>query len=138
MITATVTTMDWLGRVIRRDIIGWMSTIVLYMVVCMGGMSLLGVPDAAAATDICRSIDGHEVCIVSIKRSAKNYWEFNAAVRIDGKRGPKEPYNCRSQYKTNANGRLERFDKGSIGSLVCRAYRPPIRAMVPLELSAEP
>jgi hypothetical protein len=120
-----VTTTGWLGRVI-----GWMSAVVF-------GLSILGVPDAAAA-DVCRSIDGHEVCIVTIKRSAKNYWEFNAAVRIDGKRGPKEPYNCRSKYKTNPDGRLERFGKGSIGALVCRAYRPPIRGNVPLELKTEP
>jgi hypothetical protein len=119
------TTRGWLWRVM-----GWMG-------IFLFGMSILAVPGAMAA-DICRSIDGHEVCIVTIKRSAKNFWEFNAAVSIDGKRGPKQPYNCRSRYKTSPDGRLERFGKGSIGALVCRAYRPPTRAMVPLELNADP
>ena len=93
-------------------------------------------PDALATTNICRTIDQHQVCIMTIKRSAKNFWEYNAAVSIDGKRGPKEPYNCRSHFKTNAQGRSEYFGKESIGSLVCRAYRAPTGGM-PLELSPD-
>ncbi len=93
-------------------------------------------PHEAQATNLCRTIDHHEVCIVSIKRSAKNFWEYQAAVSIDGKRGRSEPYNCRSHSKTNADGRQERFGKDSIGALVCRAYRP-LRSGMPLELNLD-
>jgi hypothetical protein len=121
---------------------GWFTRAIGLTIAVVLGLSLglFSVPVAASAavysTSICRSIDHHDVCILTIKRSAKNFWEFNAAVSIDGKRGPKEPYNCRSHYKTYADGRLERFGKDSIGTLVCRAYRPPMRGM-PLELGSD-
>ncbi len=91
----------------------------------------------AIAAPICRTIPDHEICILSIKRSAKNFWEYNAAVSIDGKRGPKETYNCRSRYKTLRNGNIEYFDKNSsakspgteIGSLVCKIYKPTRKGM---------
>lgn len=93
-------------------------------------------PTPAQALNLCRSIDQHQVCIVTIKRSAKNFWEYNAAVSIDGKRGPKEPYNCRSHYKTQPDGSIQYFGKDSIGSLVCRAYRP-LQRNLPQELKAD-
>jgi hypothetical protein len=83
----------------------------------------------ALAAPICRTIQDHDICILSIKRSAKNFWEYNAAVSIDGKRGPKENYNCRSHYKTLRNGSIEYFDKPSIGSLVCKTYKPTRKGM---------
>jgi hypothetical protein len=97
----------------------------------------------ALAAPVCRSIQDHDICILSIKRSAKNFWEYNAAVSIDGKRGPKEAYNCRSRYKTLRDGSIEYFDKSSlaaaklqqkplgeeIGSLVCKIYKPTRKGM---------
>lgn len=103
-----------------------------FILICSGFMML---PNTAQALNLCRSIDQHQVCIVSIKRSAKNFWEYNAAVSIDGKRGPKEPYNCRSHYKTQADGSIQYFEKSSIGALVCRAYRP-LQRNLPQELNA--
>ena len=32
----------------------------------------------------CRNYNGHQVCILSIKRSAKNHWEYRASVSADG------------------------------------------------------
>jgi hypothetical protein len=84
---------------------------------------------SALAAPICRTIQNQDVCILSIKRSAKNFWEYNAAVSIDGKRGPKEPYNCRSRYKTLRNGSVEYFSSDSIGSLVCKIYKPTRKGM---------
>ncbi len=83
----------------------------------------------AQAAPICRTIQDRNICILSLKRSAKNFWEYNAAVSIDGKRGPKENYNCRSRYKTLRNGSIEYFDKDSIGSLVCKIYKPTRKGM---------
>lgn len=92
-------------------------------------------PPAQAAA-ICRTIQDHDICILSLKRSAKNFWEYNAAVSIDGKRGPKENYNCRSRYKTLRDGSIEYFDKDSIGSLVCKIYKPTRKGM-PATLTVE-
>jgi hypothetical protein len=84
----------------------------------------------ALAAPICRTIQDHDICLLTIKRSAKNFWEYNAAVSIDGKRGPKESYNCRSRYKTLRNGSIEYFAKDSIGgSLVCKIYKPTRKGM---------
>jgi hypothetical protein len=87
----------------------------------------------ALAAPICRTIQGQDVCLLTLKRSAKNFWEYNAAVSIDGKRGPKETYNCRSRYKTLRNGSIEYFAKDSIGdsigSLVCKIYKPTRKGM---------
>ncbi len=93
-------------------------------------------PQPAQAAPICRTLQDHDICILSIKRSAKNFWEYNAAVSIDGKRGPKENYNCRSRYKTLRNGSIEYFDKESIGSLVCKIYKPTRKGM-PATLTME-
>jgi hypothetical protein len=114
----------------------WSALVWISVVVFGVGMGMTIAPLQAQAMNLCRTIEHHEVCIMSIKRSAKNFWEYQAAISIDGKRGRSEPYNCRSQYKTDADGRLERFGKDSIGSLVCRAYRP-LRSGMPLELNLD-
>ena len=125
-------TTGWIAKVLGRSV--FLVRIILICFVLLMGLTIAPPPTLAA--DICRTIDQRTVCIITIKRSAKNFWEYNAAVSIDGKRGPKEPYDCRSKIKTNPDGSFSRFGKNSIGSLVCRAYRPPMRGGVPLELGS--
>ena len=131
-------TTGWIASVLERSVVsgsivlGW---VVMVWVVLVIGLTIAPRPSQAA--DICRTIDQRTVCIITIKRSAKNFWEYNAAVSINGKRGPKEPYNCRSKIKTNPDGSITRFGKKSIGSLICLAYRPPMRGGVPLELGSD-
>ncbi|MFB2978793.1 hypothetical protein [Microseira sp. BLCC-F43] len=48
-----------------------------------------------AQASFCRTSDRRVICIKSIKRSAKNYWEYRAVVSIDGVARPLEVYNCR-------------------------------------------
>ena len=120
-------TTGWIAKVLGRSVVlVWIGLFI--------GLTIAPLPSLAA--DICRPVDQHTVCIITIKRSAKNFWQYNAAVSIDGKRGPKEPYDCRSKIKTNPDGSITRFGKNSIGALVCRAYRPPMRGGVPLELGS--
>ena len=126
-------TTGWIAKVLGRS--GFLVRVALIYVLLLMGQTIA--PPPSQATDICRTIDQRTVCIITIKRSAKNFWEYNAAVSIDGKRGPKEPYDCRSKIKTNPDGSISRFGKNSIGSLVCRAYRPPMRGGVPLELGSD-
>ena len=88
------------------------------------------------AAPLCRTIQNQNVCILTIKRSAKNYWEYSAAVSIDGKRGRKEPYDCRGRYKTRRDGSIEYFKSPSIGALVCKTYKPR-RIGVPATLNTD-
>lgn len=126
-------TTGWMASVLEGSVV--LVSIVLVWIVLVMGLTIA--PRSSLAADICRTIEQRTVCIVTINRSAKNFWEYNAAVSIDGKRGPKEPYDCRSKIKTNPDGSITRFGKNSIGALVCRAYRPPMLGGVPLELGSD-
>lgn len=43
-----------------------------------------------ADATVCRNFDGHQISIFSIKRSAKNYWEYRAIVSVDKVKIPSE------------------------------------------------
>ena len=58
----------------------------------IGAVSL---PARADDSLLCRPAENHQVCIVSIKRSAKNFWEYRVQLKIDGQIRPKERYDCR-------------------------------------------
>ncbi|OKH51257.1 hypothetical protein NIES30_03055 [Phormidium tenue NIES-30] len=52
------------------------------------------IPESAASV-LCRDVEGQEVCIETIKRSAKYTWEYRVVVSIDGKSRPVKRYDCR-------------------------------------------
>jgi len=60
-----------------------------------------------AKASVCRNCDNHRICILSIKRSAKNYWEYRAAISFDGIKTPIEVYNCRSEVKIQQDGTVQ-------------------------------
>ncbi|MCL2932664.1 MAG: hypothetical protein MGG11_10510 [Trichodesmium sp. MAG_R03] len=72
-----------------------------------------------AAASFCRNINGKKICILSIKRSAKNYWEYRAEVSINGSRKPLEIYNCHTQEKIQKNGNILKFTSNGAGQLIC-------------------
>ena len=72
-----------------------------------------------AAASFCRNYNGNNLCILSIKRSAKNYWEYRAEVSINGKRKPLEIYNCRTEEKIQKNGKTIKFKPSGEGKLIC-------------------
>ena len=71
---------------------------------------------------VCRTLDGHQICIVQIKRSAKNYWEYRAIVSIDGRQRPREVYNCRDKYTIEYDKAVIPFKKDSPGALICSLF----------------
>lgn len=73
----------------------------------------------------CRTVNDQEVCIVSIKRSAKNYWEYRAIVRVDGEVKPLQVYDCRSQTTIQSNKVLELFEQDGTAEAVCSFFKPP-------------
>ncbi|MDJ0634227.1 MAG: hypothetical protein QNJ34_13640 [Xenococcaceae cyanobacterium MO_188.B29] len=75
---------------------------------------------AEAAT--CRQLGNHSICILSIKRSAKYYWEYRAAISIDGQKKPVEIYNCRDRIKINYHKTVVPFANNDAGELICSLY----------------
>ena len=107
---------SWLHR--------WMITALLFALVWMAGMAL---PAIAAAQ--CQTVAGQEVCILNLRRSAKNYWEYWALLSIDGEKQPERVYDCRVFARERSRNippelSAETVKVESIGSLVCRLYRP--------------
>ncbi|MBD2114444.1 hypothetical protein [Leptolyngbya subtilissima] len=51
-------------------------------------------PESSASV-LCRDVERQQVCIETIKRSAKYTWEYRVVVSIDGKSRPVKRYDCR-------------------------------------------
>ena len=83
----------------------------------------LGFSPVADAT-MCSDRFGQEVCILKLKRSAKNYWEYRATVSLDGeKQRDKEIYNCRDRTLIRRGKYPIPFKENSPGELVCKTFQ---------------
>lgn len=83
-------------------------------------LGLTPVADAA----ICGERNGQQVCILKLKRSAKNYWEYRAKVSIDGaKQKDIEIYNCRDRTLTRKGKYPIPLKANSPGTLVCQTFQ---------------
>lgn len=76
-----------------------------------------------ALAAVCRNYNGQRICIVSINRSAKNYWEYKATVTIDGEKRPQEVYNCRQKFRVQQDGTVVPFKPKDAGELICSFFR---------------
>jgi hypothetical protein len=83
---------------------------------------LLNITPASAALS-CRQIDGHQICIEQIERSAKNYWQYQAMVSKDGLKLPIASYDCREKLITDFDGNISSFRNRKDGGFVCSLYR---------------
>lgn len=73
----------------------------------------------------CRLSNNHEICILTIKRSAKNYWEYRAKVQVDGEVKPMQVYDCRKKMTIQSNKVLELFEQDGTAEVVCSFFKPP-------------
>lgn len=100
-------------------------TIACWLMVIVVGLGV-GADRVAAApvfgASSCRSFRGHEVCILTQKRSAKRFWEYKAQVSVDGDRQPLWVYNCRDRTKAERDGTVFEFDRDDPGEVVCKVY----------------
>jgi len=71
----------------------------------------------------CRIVNDQKICIVEIKRSAKNFWEYRASVSVNGIVTPIEKYNCRSRLKIKNDGTTLPFAENSAGDLICSFFK---------------
>ena len=77
-----------------------------------------------ANAEICGDRFGQQVCVIKLKRSAKNYWEYRAKVSIDGeKQRDKEIYNCRDRTLIRRGKYPIPFKPNSPGELVCKTFQ---------------
>ena len=77
-----------------------------------------------ANAEMCSKRDGHQVCILKLKRSAKYYWEYRATVSIDGqKQRNQEIYNCRDRTLTRKGKYPIPFKSNGPGELVCNLFQ---------------
>ena len=77
---------------------------------------------AYASKPICRKYHHQKICIINIKRSAKNYWEYRAEISINDKLQSLEIYNCRNQTKEQIDGTTVPFTHENAGLFVCSFF----------------
>jgi len=82
----------------------------------------IALPTQAAT---CRTVNDQEICILTIKRSAKNYWEYRAKVQVDGEVKPVQVYDCRKKITIQDNKVLEQFEQDGTAEIVCSFFKPP-------------
>ncbi len=119
-----------MAQPLRKQAIAYVFSLLLVV-------SWIFYPGAALAAS-CYNAAGHRVCVSSIKRSAKHYWEYWATVSIDGVARPREVYNCRDRLWVQKNGKVRQFTAGDAGEIVCRLYRPPFSRSIPEALVESP
>jgi hypothetical protein len=75
-----------------------------------------------ASASLCRDRNGHKICILSIKRSAKNYWEYRAEVSVDQVKKPMKVYNCRDRTEVDHDGVMMPFSQNDPGNFICSYF----------------
>jgi hypothetical protein len=80
-------------------------------------------PQLANAALICREVNTHKVCILSIERSAKNYWEYRASVQIDHQIRPVEIYDCQKSTRIDHNGNEISFESDGVLEFICGFFK---------------
>ncbi|HEY9647322.1 MAG TPA: hypothetical protein V6C88_13175 [Chroococcidiopsis sp.] len=105
----------------------WLSTLrIVGMVIALlvlSGLAIAPLSDVAQAAVLCRTVSDRQICILSIKRSAKHYWEYRAAVSIDCVERPIEVYNCRDRLRISAQGKAVPFAPNGAGKLICSFFQ---------------
>ncbi len=73
----------------------------------------------------CQMFSDHQICAVSIRRSAARYWEYRTVLSIDGIKQPLELYNCRDRTRMLARDRtIVPFLTGKTGDWICQLTTP--------------
>lgn len=107
------------NRLTRTSAWRWALGIAIALAACLM-MGVLRTP-AAQAKAFCRTSGDREVCILRIERSAKNYREYRAQVKVDGKKRPLEVYDCQQRLRQRKDGTRVAFEPNGAGAIVCSA-----------------
>lgn len=77
----------------------------------------------ALAAENCRRVNGHQICIQRMKRSAKNYWQYQAKLKVDDEQRPMEMYDCRDRLRLPKDGTIIPYWQDDAVDVVCRLFR---------------
>jgi hypothetical protein len=94
----------------------------LISLILLVSVAVFGLASPAHAAT-CRQTAAHKVCILSIERSAKNYWEYRAAIQIDQVNRPVEVYNCRDRIRVKQDGSVVSFEPSGAGEVICSLFK---------------
>jgi hypothetical protein len=90
------------------------------IIIIMCSILLLSIfPNFPSTATVCSHLDGHQICLLRLKRSAKYYWEYRVLITVDGKKRPMAIYNCRERYYTERDRTVIPFQTNDIGNLIC-------------------
>lgn len=87
-------------------------------IVLLVGVSFLAAAPAVAV--FCRAYQGREICILDIRRSAKDYREYRARVRVDGVERSLSTYDCRRKIRVSRSGEIVPFTTDHTGESICQ------------------
>ncbi|MBD1916327.1 MULTISPECIES: hypothetical protein [Cyanophyceae] len=92
------------------------------LIVVLMGLGLWGVllvwSSESSASVLCRDLEGQQVCIETIKRSAKYAWEYRVVVGIDGKSRPVKRYDCRQNTGTDRELAMP-YSEAALRQFIC-------------------
>jgi len=58
-----------------------------------------------------------------MKRSAKNYWQYRAKLKVDGVQRPMELYDCRDRLRLPKDGTIIPYWQDEAVDVVCKLFR---------------
>ncbi len=88
-----------------------------FILLCLFVYLLTSLPAEASS---CYHYYDNEICILSIKRSAKYHWQYRVSVNVNNITYPLEVYNCRRKIKTQQNGQQIHFKVNGAGEFICK------------------
>lgn len=100
-----------------------MGQVRFFIVVIFASLIFAFTMPRPAFAAVCRTVNGHQICILDIKRSAKKYWEYRVTASIDGITQPNKIYECRDRIKILPNGTVVRFGNEDVAEVVCSVFR---------------
>lgn len=81
-------------------------------------VELLSFTPGVSAAILCRTVAGKQVCVESIKRSAKYHWEYRVVMNVDGERQTLKRYDCRQDNKLKQTSE-KLSEEGAIHQFIC-------------------
>jgi hypothetical protein len=91
----------------------WLLLLVIWLTL------VLAVPVQAST---CKNYHDRNICILSIKRSAKYAWEYRVVVSIDDVKRPLEVYDCRDRVRVQPDGYIVPFSQDETGDFICSFF----------------
>lgn len=71
----------------------------------------------------CYTTANHHFCVLKIKRSAKNFWEYRVTLSKDGVAQPLAVYNCRDRIRSPIDKLPSDFDPNDEGEWICSLFK---------------